>query len=310
MSSRSIEIERAQNLWASFLRNFDPIARCAQITPNPDLGFEQIGGLTDPKEEVQTYAYAATNREIYRRWGTHRPSALLLIGERGTGKKLLAEALATQAKTSLVRVDVPRMALDIIHAGPKAGELAMAWSRILEEMPPLTVLFDELEFSLTQEIGDRREDLPIGPIMDFLLEIVDRSIQADQHLVVGTTSHPDALRPAFLIPGRFERVVEVVPEFPDDVIAALQIHAKEAEKRAQRPLFEDVDWNLIVDQNREATTGEWIRLLHAVLRSKARCEAAGETVTVVTTEDLAQEAHRVSQTYRQIQPTVGAGNYL
>jgi SpoVK/Ycf46/Vps4 family AAA+-type ATPase len=309
MSDRPIQVERAQNLWVSFQRNFDPLARSAEITASPQLNFDQIGGIANAKDEILTYACAATDPKIYHRWGTQPPSALLLVGQRGSGKNLLATALATQTNTSLVRVDVPRLALDMVHAGGKVGELLIGWSRILDEMPPLTIFFNELEFSLAQEIGVRRADLPIGPIMDFLLEILDRSIAAEDHLVVGATSHPQTLRPAFLIPSRFERVVEVLPVFPDDIIAALQIHATVAEERAERQLFDDVDWRAVTDDNNDASIGDWIRLLHAVLRRKARYEAAGETVTAVTTADLYEETQRFKQAQRRVRPSDG-GNYV
>ena len=101
-------------------------------------------------------------------------------------------------------------------------------------MPPVTVLFHELEFSQTWEFGGRRTDLPVGAVMDFLLDVIDRSIAAESTLVVGSTSHPSTLRQAFADPRRFERVVEVTPLYPDDIVAALTIHAAEAEKRAGR----------------------------------------------------------------------------
>ena len=50
-----------------------------------------------------------------------------------------------------------------------------------------------------------------------------RSYYAKNHLVVGSTNHPATLRQAFAQPGRFERVVEVSPIYPDDIIAALRI---------------------------------------------------------------------------------------
>jgi SpoVK/Ycf46/Vps4 family AAA+-type ATPase len=128
--------------------------------------------------------------------------------------------------------------------------------------------------------------------------------------VVGSTSQPDSLRPAFVTPARFERVVEVTPIFPDDVIAALRLHASDAEKRAGRRLFEEVDWKAVTENERQASIGDWVRLLHAVLRRRARCEAAGEAVGgVVTTRDLQLEVDR----YRKIRnrlPVVGRGNYL
>ena len=309
MQERSIEKERAQNLWGSFLRKVDPLARGAQLTAHPEFGFDQIGGLASAKEEILTYACAAESPEVYAQWGTFPPSGVLMIGRQGVGKSLLAKALATRTATSFLRVDVPRLVLDVVHSGGKVAELIESWSQVLEEMPPLTVFFDELEFSQAQEIGHRRPDLPIGPIMDFLLEIVGRTINAGNHLVVGSTSHPDTLRRAFVAPRRFERVVEVIPLFPKDVVAALQIHAEAAEKRAGRSLFDNVDWSKVVGQIVEPATGDWVRILHAVLRRKARCDAAGEEVTAATTRDLQEEVDRFRQARRRIRTPEG-GNYV
>ena len=221
---------KAQNLWSSFARKIEPLGNGMELTPAPALDSSDIGGLEGPKDEVATYACAATSPQIYENWGTQPPTGILFLGQRGCGKRLLAEALATQTSTSFLRISVPRLVLDVIHASKKATELVQSWSGFLEEMPRLTVFFDELEFSQAQEIGDRRPDLPVGPIMDFLLEIIDRTIAVEGHLVVAATSHPDSLREAFVVPGRFERLVEVTPRLPDDVVAALQIHARFAEK--------------------------------------------------------------------------------
>ena len=309
MNSRSIQQERAQNLWSSFLRKVDPLARGAQLTSDPDFSFDQIGGLAAAKEEILTYACAATSPEVYQHWGTFPPSAILMIGQQGVGKSLLARALATRTETAFLTVEVPRLILDVVHSGGKVGELIQSWSEVLDEMPPLTVFFSELEFSQAQEIGHQRPDLPIGPIMEFLLELVGRTIASENHLVLGATSHPDTLRRAFVAPGRFERVVEVVPRFPEDVVATLEIHAGEAQKRAGRPLFEDIDWKRVVGQISEPSTGDWVRILHAVLRRKARCEAGGESVTPVTTADVREEVDRFRQAQKHIHVPEG-GNYL
>ncbi len=160
MSDRRILSDRAANIWSSFQRNVDPLARGAQIVPAPDLEADGIGGLASAKEEILTYAYARTRPEVYGRWGTFPPSAMLLIGRRGSGKSLLAEFLAARTETAFVQVDVPRMVLDVIHGASKIGELVQGWSAALEEMPPVTIFFSELEFTRAHEMGKRAAELP------------------------------------------------------------------------------------------------------------------------------------------------------
>jgi proteasome regulatory subunit len=308
MEDRALRAERAQNLWSSFARKIEPLGRGMLLEGAPDQELAEIGGLEGPKEEVATYAAATTSPQVYADWGTVPPSALLFIGQRGSGKSLLARALATQTDTSFLKIGVPRLALDVVHAGKKAAEMVDGWSQILEEMPPLTVFFNELEFSQTREIGARRPDLPVGPIMDFLLEVLDRTMQHG-HLIVGTTSHPDSLREAFLAPGRFERIVEVTPRRPDDVVAALQIHARAAEKRAGRTLFDPIEWERVVGRTTDPSIGDWVRILHAVLRRKARLDAAGEQPAPVSAPDFARELERFTQAQRRIRMPDG-GNYV
>ncbi len=309
MEDREIRRERAQNLWASFARKFEPVAQATTLEPNPQTTLGRVGGLVAAKEEIQTYACAATSPEVYERWGTYPPTGLLLIGRPGVGKRLLAEVLSTLTETAFAAVNVPRLVIEVVHRGAKATELVTAWSQTLEEMPPLTVLFEELEFSQAAEIGTRRTDLPVGPVMDFLLDLLDRTIAASDTLVVGSTSHPDTLRHAFAQPGRLERIVEVSPIFPDDVIETLMIHAADSEKRAGHALFEDIDWREAVGSYQDPAPGDWVHILHAVLRRKARCEAARETASPVTTKDLSDEVTRFRQASNRLSLPRG-GNYV
>jgi SpoVK/Ycf46/Vps4 family AAA+-type ATPase len=145
--------------------------------------------------------------------------------------------------------------------------------------------------------------------MDFLLDVIDRTVAADSHLVVGSTNHPDTLRQAFLQPGRFERVVEVRPAYPGDIVEAIEIHSAASEQRAGHTLFDSIDWKSVVERLREPSTGEWIRIVHAVLRRKARREASGETTTNVTTQDMLDEVDRFRQANNQI-AVPQSGNYV
>ena len=169
-----VQAERARNLWNSFGRKFAPVDKATRLV-RPETNFERIGGLAAPKDELLTFACAATSPEVYERWGTFPPSGLLLIGQRGSGKKLLGEALAWQTGTGFLLVQVPRLVMETLRHGGKVGDLTEQWSQTLEELPPVTVFFDELEFYQAHELGSQRDDLPIGPVMDFLLDMVARS---------------------------------------------------------------------------------------------------------------------------------------
>ena len=73
MEDRAILRERAQNIWGSFARKFEPIAQAARLEAMPSQELSRIGGLADAKVEIQTYACAATDPDVYARWGTHPP---------------------------------------------------------------------------------------------------------------------------------------------------------------------------------------------------------------------------------------------
>jgi hypothetical protein len=104
-------------------------------------------------------------------------------------------------------------------------------------------------------------------------------------------------------------VVEVTPAYPEDIVEAIEIHSAASEKRAGHALFDSIDWKSVVERLHEPSTGEWIRIMHGVLRRKARGEASGETTTNVTTQDMLDEVDRFRQANNQI-TTPHAGNYV
>jgi hypothetical protein len=101
----------------------------------------------------------------------------------------------------------------------------------------------------------------------------------------------------------------VNPVSPDDIIQALRIHSEDSETRASHALFDAIDWQAVVGKHRGSSIGDWIRIMHAVLRRKARCEAAGEIVTPVTTQDLEEEVDRFRQASVRLAITEG-GTYV
>jgi transitional endoplasmic reticulum ATPase len=316
VSEETTEERRAANLWETFARKVPPIAKATRLLPRPELDLDGIGGLEPAKDEILTYACAATHPEVYDRWGTKPPTGLLLIGPPDSGKSLLAEALAVRTGMAFLAIEVPRLLYQLVGMPAAIPELLNGWEATLAEMPATTVLFSHLDVDASFGLGELQPEPPgshvafarIAPLIGLVLELVDRTIPSEGTLVVGSTSHPDALPPAFALPGRFERVVDVVPSLPDDLIAALTIHAAQAQERARRDLFDDVDWGALVAAGDDISIGAWVRSLHAALRRKARCEAAGDPPGLVTTADIRAEIERFTRTSKRIpRPT---GSYL
>jgi ATP-dependent 26S proteasome regulatory subunit len=308
VDEREVQRTRAVNLWETVARKIPPVAKATRFEASPGIDFPDIGGLEAPKEEISTYACAATDPEIYHRWGTAAPTGMLLMGPAGSGKTMLAEALATRSGTPFLLIDVPRFVLQVVHSGGKAGEILQGVAATLAEMPRTTIFYDELDFAHDLTIGAPRPDLPTSQITDFLIELIDATIRAEQMLIVGSTSRPDTLSPIYFEPGRFERIVYVQPQVPEDVVDALRIQVSTAEKRAERKLFEGIDWPRVIEQNRHASIGNWVRTIHAVLRFKARCDTSDERPGLVTTADLLNEVERFKKATTRLPPM--SGRYL
>ncbi|MFQ5699226.1 MAG: AAA family ATPase [Myxococcota bacterium] len=308
MSTTEIERKRASNLWESLGRKFPAIAKSAHLEPLPTRDLDGIGGLALPKDEILTHACAATDPEVYERWGTVLPAALLLIGPEASGKTLLAQALAVRTGTPFLRIEVPDLVHQLVHASGNVHDMLQAFVTTLSEMPRLTILFREIDLTNLRDAIALRPGLAIGPVMDFVIDLLDRTISVPTPLVVGSTSHADELARNFLEPGRFERVVEVNPLRPDDVVEALELHARDAEKRAGRTLFAEIEWGEAVRSTPEASIGAWVGLLRAVLRRKARCEVGHEDPGLVTAADLVEEIERFNRARSRLPR--GSGRYL
>jgi hypothetical protein len=101
----------------------------------------------------------------------------------------------------------------------------------------------------------------------------------------------------------------VSPSYPGDIIQALRIHAADAEKLAGRSLFAGVDWEqLVASVPIRPMPGDWVHILHSVLRRKARCEAAGDPVAPISTADFREEVDRFQKASSRL--TAPTGNYV
>ena len=304
------EQERLLNLWKGVVRKSPALGRCARFEAVSDVPVERVAGLARARDEILTHAAAITHPEVYKRWGTAPAVGLLMIGPRGAGKSILARALATRLEAPLLEVDVPQLVLEVLTHGAEVVPLVETWDEVFADFPRLVVHFDELDFERMHETGERRAGLPVGPLLEFLLRLVAQCAESRSVVLVGSTSYPDTVRPVFLSRRRFSRTLAVEPTFPDDHVAVLETHARLAEERAERTLFEPIDWKQVVEGERALSPGQWVEALHCALRGHARREAAGEEVGLVPASAVREEAIALAATAASTHAQPSSGNYL
>ena len=186
--------------------------------------FEDVAGVDEAKESLEEIVDFLHNPAKYRSIGAKLPKGALLVGAPGTGKTLLAKAIAGEA-------DVPFFSLtgsDFVEmfVGVGASRVRDLFKQA-NQMAPCIIFIDEID-----AIGKSRESRFAGgndereQTLNQLLSEMDGFDPGKGIMVLGATNRPEILDPALLRPGRFDR--RIVVEKPDlkGRVAILKVHAK------------------------------------------------------------------------------------
>jgi ATP-dependent 26S proteasome regulatory subunit len=111
---------RIEDVLAKLGEKFGDLTGRVEVKVKPDTSFGQIGGLQDAKVMVRSFITALTDPELYRTWGITPPKGMLIYGPSGTGKSLLARALATEAGAIFYHLKLMNLTTKF---GPNTGEL-------------------------------------------------------------------------------------------------------------------------------------------------------------------------------------------
>lgn len=175
----------------------------------PDVKFEDIGGLAQVKQEIlDTIQLPLEHPEIL--FSGLRRSGVLLYGPPGSGKTMLAKAVATECSLNFLSVKGPE--LINMYVGQSEENVRAVFSQARSAVPCI-IFFDELD-SLAPNRGRSGDS---GGVMDRvvsqLLAELDGLNKKSEVFVIGATNRPDLIDPALLRPGRFDRLLYVgIPE--------------------------------------------------------------------------------------------------
>ncbi len=204
----------------------DPFVKGMEVIDSiPDISYEDIGGLEEQLQEVrETVELPLLKPELFKKVGIEPPKGVLLYGAPGTGKTLLAKAVAHETEATFIRIIGSELVQKFIGEGAR---LVREIFNLAKEKAPTILFIDELDAIGSQRLkiatsGDREVQ---RTLMQLLSEL-DGFEQRGDVKIIGATNRVDILDPALLRPGRFDRMIDF--PIPDDKArnAIFRIHTR------------------------------------------------------------------------------------
>jgi cell division protease FtsH len=268
-----------QNVLGQFGRS-----RARRYQPSGDkVTFADVAGIDEAKAELTEVVDFLRHPEKYRKLGGRIPHGVLLAGLPGTGKTLLARAVAGEADVPFFSLAASEFVEAIVGVGASRVRDLFAQAK---EAAPAIVFIDELDAigrSRTSGVAgfsggnDEREQT-----LNQILTEMDGFDSATSVIVIGATNRPDVLDQALLRPGRFDRRVAVQPPDRDGREAILRVHTRGV------PLSDDVDLGRIA-----STTPGMVGADLANLVNEAALLAARRNHEVVEESDFTDALERI-----------------
>ena len=253
------------------------------IVEKPEISWEEVGGLSDQIREIKEVVELPLKKpELFKKIGINPPKGVLLYGEPGTGKTLLAKAVAASTNSTFIQVVGSELVQKFIGEGAKLVKEIFDFAR---KKAPAIVFIDELDALASKriEVGTSGEREVNRTFMQFLAEI-DGFKSLDNVKIIGATNRKDILDPAVIRPGRLDRLIYIPVPNKESRFEILKIHSK------NMSFDKNINLELLVNRMEDFSGAE----------IKAVCTEAGyfairDDRTSITKEDFLKAIEKVKQ---------------
>ncbi|MBO5523554.1 MAG: ATP-dependent zinc metalloprotease FtsH [Roseburia sp.] len=250
------------------------------------IHFSDVAGEDEAKESLAEIVDYLHNPEKYTEAGASMPKGLLLVGPPGTGKTMLAKAVAGEANVPFFSISGSEFVEMFVGMG--ASKVRDLFKQAKEKAPCI-VFIDEID-----AIGQKRNSSGMGgndereQTLNQLLTEMDGFEGNTGVIILAATNRPESLDPALTRPGRFDRRVPV--ELPDLAgrEAILKVHAKKIK------ITEDVDFHTIARMASGASGAELANIVN-----EAALRAVRNGRTIVNQSDLEESVEVVIAGYQK-----------
>ena len=244
------------------------------------ITFEDVAGVNEAKKELEEIVDFLKHPKKYQKLGARSPKGVLLFGPAGTGKTLLAKAVAGESNVPFFSIAGSEFMEMLVGIGAARVRDLFATAK---KASPSIIFIDEVDaIGRTRSGGampahDEREQT-----LNQILVEMDGFTPNDQVIVIAATNRGDLLDPALLRPGRFDR--RIVLDYPDveGRLAILKIHAK------GKPFVKDVSWEKIAKRTVGYSGADLENMLN-----EAAIAAARDNKTTISMAQLEEAATKV-----------------
>jgi len=227
-----------QDHFKTALTMSNPSALRETVVEVPNVSWDDIGGLTGVKRELQELIqYPVEHPEKFEKFGMAPSKGVLFYGPPGCGKTLLAKAIANECQANFISVKGPELLT--MWFGESEANVREIFDKA-RQSAPCVLFFDELD-SIAVQRGSSSGDAggAADRVLNQLLTEMDGMGSKKTVFIIGATNRPDIIDPALLRPGRLDQLIYI--PLPDEG-SRRQIFKSVLRKS---PIAQDVDFDLL-----------------------------------------------------------------
>jgi len=273
------------------LRFVEPSALREVLIETPNVAWNDIGGLQEVKQELrEAIEWPLKYSDVFEEAGAKPPKGILLFGAPGTGKTLLAKAVAKESEANFIHVKGPALMNKFVGESEKGVREIF---RKAKQTAPCVIFFDEID-ALAPKRGSGITDSHVSErVISQLLTEMDGLEELHGVIILAATNRIDIIDQALLRPGRFDLLLQVPPPDEEARLEILKIHT------VKNPLAKDCFLQELVEETEGYTGAE----IEAVCRD-ATMRAIRRFINNSTKQETRRKPPKLEESMEDLQEAI------